>query len=76
MIASHRLLSKERKPIEVNIVAHEWSTVGDDDLQNPRVKNLYGEKAIFPVHGIVRLQGITQEAKHRLQRHCAELRSM
>lgn len=59
----------------MNIIPHEWS-VNDDDYDRAGVINLYGEKAIFSVHGLLRLRGLSEEAKRRFQYHCQDLRKM
>lgn len=59
----------------MNIIPHEWS-VNDDDYDGAGIINLYGEKAIFPVHGLLRLRGLSDETKRRFQYHCHDLRKM
>lgn len=69
-----RLLTKERKAIEMHIVPHQWREYDSKDFYNPN--DIYGDKSIFPMHGLIRLKPVDNEVKKRLKQHCADLRKM
>ncbi|XP_055295310.1 probable ATP-dependent RNA helicase spindle-E [Sitodiplosis mosellana] len=69
-----KLLTKNRKAIEINPVQHEWKEYNADEFTKP--DNVYGAKAIFPMHGLLRLNPIDDRTKKKLKKYCEELHKM
>lgn len=72
-IILNSLLTKERPAMEINMMKHEWHDYPEEIKQ---FTNVFGKKAIFPVHGMLQLKRRTPEVVQRLLKHCAELYTM
>lgn len=69
-----RLLTANRAAIEINAISHEWR---EYPLAFDNLANVYGKKAIFPVHGLLKLEPrLDTEVKRHLWQHCTDLRDM
>lgn len=73
---SFRLLTAKHPAIEINPVnSHEWREYYPEEFTS--YDNVYGDKAIFPVHGLLNLKPhLDKEAKRKLRQHCEELRNL
>lgn len=67
------LLTKERPAMEINMVKHDWH---DYPEEIKPFTNIYGKKAIFPVHGMLQQLPRSRDVKNQLMKHCAELYNM
>lgn len=67
----NRLLTKNRKAVEINPVQHNWKEYNPNDYKQP--DSVYGDKAIFPMHGLLRLQPMDERTKKRLRKHIKEM---
>lgn len=74
IFSSFRLLTKNRKAIEINSINHDWKEYSPEEYKQPEV--VYGAKSVFPMHGLLRLKPIDERTKKRLKRHCEELRNL
>lgn len=69
----NRLLTKDRSVSPINAVKHDWHDYPEEIKQFP---NIYGKKAIFPVHGMPQQLKLSHDAEKQLLNHCAELYKM
>lgn len=71
----NRLLTKDRPAMEIDVVKHDWHEYYPEDMQF--FTNVYGHKAIFPLHGLLKLKPRSREFwKQQLWKHCADLYDM
>lgn len=74
-IHAHRLLTKERAAMEINMVKHDWmDLIYPEDIK--KFDNIYGNKAVFPMHGALELKPRRRDVEKQLWRHCADLYNM
>lgn len=59
--------------MEINMVKHDWHDYPEEIKTFP---NIYGKKAIFPVHGMLQQLPRSRDAEKKLLKHCADLYDM
>lgn len=68
------LLMRDRKPIEVHNVKHQWKEYDPDDFIKPN--EVSAEKHIFPIHGTLKILKMDGATKKRLMDNCKSLYRM
>lgn len=69
-----RLLGKPRKLIGIHREEHLWNTYDPCDVIVSHSEDIYGERAIFPLHNALKLY--TEKSNNlseQMQKHCQEL---
>lgn len=68
---AHRLLAKDRPAMEINTVKHDWHEYYPEEIKS--FPNIYSNKAVFPLHGLLKLKKRNRDAQRQLWKHCAGL---
>lgn len=70
----NRLLCKERPAMEINTVTHDWHEFYPEEIKS--FTNIYDKKAIFPMHGMLKLKQRNRDVERKLWKHCDDLYDM
>lgn len=69
-----RLLGKSRNPSATGTDTHSWNSFDASDIMKSNVDDVYGDRAIFPLHRAVKIYTKDELYAEEMRQHCDHLK--